>query len=312
MIVYSASLGNDVAKIDALTATERNEMYDDLLRKVQLFHFELLKEFRRTCELIGAKYILDSGTLLGAVRHRGFIPWDDDVDVGMLRKEYDVFLREAPEILKEGFYLRAPETDSDYGESYAKLCVASDKYLKNVEADLPFDCSGITLDVFPYDVFPVDQRKRRTQGKLCDHYKKLLRRKTKYSRYVPPKGLFQRIYYAVHFFCRRCETSFISRDELLKRLRTAQTSYNGEPSGLVFESGGARAFKYGAWVVPESCLRETTELTFEGEKFSCPVDYDAYLKATFGDYMKLPPENERAPKHDAVNRIFGIVKNRQN
>jgi len=277
-----------------------------LLRKVQLLHLEVLKEFRRTCDYLGIKYILDSGTLLGAVRNQGFIPWDDDVDVGLLREEYEIFLREAPRVLKEGFYLRTCENDYSWGYVYSKLCVSSSEYL-DVDVDIPFNHSKITLDVFPYDVFPNDEKKRRLQKKLCGRYKKLLRRKAKYFLYTPPSNFFRRIGYDAHFFFRRCGSAFWSRSEIIKLVLRAQTLYNDEPTGLVFEEGGDRAAKYGAWVVPERCLRETVDLVFEGEKYPCPIDYDAYLKATYGDYMTLPPENQRVPKHSVVEQIFGVA-----
>ena len=75
------------------------------LRKVQLCLLEIAKEFKRVCGLLNLNYFLDSGTLLGAIRHKGFIPWDDDLDVGMMRSEYEIFIKEAPALLATIFFM---------------------------------------------------------------------------------------------------------------------------------------------------------------------------------------------------------------
>lgn len=128
-------------------------MDKDTLRKVQLTLLEIAKEVKRVCDENDIKYYLDSGTLLGAVRHSGFIPWDDDFDIGMMREEYDRFCKIAPFALNSNYYLQTWENDEKYAVPFAKVRKKNTIYREN-KAN-PNLNNGFYVDIFPYDNAPV-------------------------------------------------------------------------------------------------------------------------------------------------------------
>lgn len=109
---------------------------DITLRKLQLLELKVLLEFKRICEKHQIQYFLMWGTLLGAVRHQGFIPWDDDIDVGMLRSEYVKFLAICNEELSQDFFLQTFESDKTYVNSFAKLRLNGTEYPEPTNKDL--------------------------------------------------------------------------------------------------------------------------------------------------------------------------------
>ncbi len=270
------------------------------LRKVQLCQLEIAKEFRRVCTALGLRYFLDSGTLLGAVRHKGFIPWDDDLDVGMLRNDYERFLREAPAVLSAAFSLQTWKSDEHYGLAFAKLRMKHTVYIENA-AQFSDAENGIYIDIFPYDSYPAAAAERRWQGMRYIVYRRAMLVKSGYTPWVMSTGikrLMKRIAYVPFEFF----SVFFSRQQLINSYERACTRFNSVRTGYVYEQAGAS--KYGKWVIPDRCFIEFCELPFEGELFMCPKDYDTYLTAAYGDYMTLPPEDKRVNRHQIIRVEF--------
>ena len=127
-----------------------NEVFEKNLRKLQLLQLDIAKAIKELCESNGIPYFLIGGTLLGAIRHKGFIPWDDDFDVGMLREDYERFIKIAEEKLdKKKFFLETWDTEKGYGFPFAKVKLNGTKY---PERNAPKSVhQGIFVDVFPID-----------------------------------------------------------------------------------------------------------------------------------------------------------------
>ena len=151
-------------------------MEQEVLRKVQMTQLEIAKEIRRVCDENNIRYFLAAGTFLGAVRHQGFIPWDDDMDMGMMRRDYEKFCRIAPSKLKPEFCLQTWYTEPNYGLPFGKVMKRGTIYLENKKTSR-LQNNGIYVDIFPYDYAPEDpvQRNKLTAELLSIYRMKLMK-----------------------------------------------------------------------------------------------------------------------------------------
>lgn len=273
-------------------------MDNEKLRRVQLVQLEIAKEVKRICEENNITYFLDSGTLLGAVRHKGFIPWDDDMDFAMMRGDYERFTEIAPKKLNSRYELITWKNEPMYPHQFAKVIKRGTIYREETRHD--DGKNGIYIDVFAYDHFPNGGFKRKYEGFLIMAYRAMIRAKCNTKMWT----------YQNHFHIDRWLKNlpfrfmsiFYSKAILVNKYEFLAKKYNDVDTELLFPQGTT---KYGKWVIPKKCFDGYIEIEFEDDIFMAPIDYDTYLKHTYGDYMKLPPKNKRENRHSIVELSFG-------
>lgn len=250
------------------------------LRRMQQIQVELLREFDRVCRRHGIKYIIASGTLLGAVRHQGFIPWDDDIDIEMLREDYEAFLRAAKGDLSPEMFFQDHRTDREYPWLYGKLRMNGTSAVRVGQEHLKMH-SGVFIDIFPRDPMPNSAGGRRAfewAARACR--KVLYSRVMKVAAKSAPERLGwtllslipERVPFGVERLLRGCV-------RLEKSARVRCYGYHGR-----YETEG----------YDKRWFTDLTELLFEGGSYYAPADWDGYLTFVYGaDYMTPPPEPER-------------------
>ncbi len=242
----------------------------------------ILLKVDRICRENHINYFLFAGTLIGAIRHKGFIPWDDDIDISMMRTDYNRLAN----IIQNGHYglnfIRIEE-NLDCIYPYGKICDVNTMLIeKNFK---PVEGYGVFIDVFPFDYMPDSEEEM-----------------TRIS-----KKWFRRYQFLTH--CAR--TSYEKTDSFITNLKRTLAFTLSRPfntSKLVREMNDSfsamndkvtdhvgLAWWRKAWLAED--YRETSEVDFEGHKFLAPKNPDRVLTTHFGDYMKLPPEDQRVIKH---------------
>lgn len=252
---------------------DKREEGKDELSQAKIVMVKILRAFHQICEENNLQYWLDAGTLIGAIRHGGFIPWDDDIDIVMPRADYRKFIKIASQELPFDMFFQSRETDLEYKLPFVKI---RDRYSTFVEENnKELNChKGIFIDIFPVDF--ISKPRMHTFFHTSLHSSNL----TSVSKYVKiyQKSVGRIIRKSLgknHFsFC-----MFLNR--------VFSCSYK-EATCLVYGMEINEINRY-----PTSTLFPLRKYRFEGYDFYVPNNYDTYLKCRYGDYMQLPPENER-------------------
>ena len=253
------------------------------MNELQQVEFEILKEFVAACDKLGLRYFLVCGSALGAVKYGGFIPWDDDVDVALPRRDYDRFCAEARALLPERLFIQNHRTDPAFPPLYTKLRDRNTTFIEKTSRELPI-VHGVYIDVFPLDGHP--------EGRLSGAVFELKKRicvagvAAQFQLDSPVKRL---LYTPFRLWTKLFPSpSFAARYEALVR------RYDPDSSALWCNYGNSKLkLEY----APKEQYGEGREAVFEGLPVRVPGDFDAYLTQKYGDWRAdLPPE-QQVPHH---------------
>lgn len=241
---------------------------------------ETFRAFLAFCDRNEIRYVAAYGTVLGAVRHKGLIPWDDDIDVVMLREDYEKFLRlkNSPDL--HGYKI-FDYNDKGYPLSYAKFCDGNSTIWERKHVPFTF---GVFIDVFPLDPMPNDQQ---FANKIATRSRQLM------GRYIESI----RTYSWCDFRDKMWLVSMIkhlifSPQKCLSELSKIQSELSKK-----YKDSDFVMFLETEILYPVKYFKNTVEVEFEGMKIQIPEDYDGYLTMRYGDYMTLPPVEQRCSTH---------------
>ena len=262
-------------------------MDDNVLKKLQSVEIEILEIVHKICVENNIKYYLIAGSLLGAVRHKGFIPWDDDIDIAMPRNDYHRFQKLCHEgILGDKYTLQDISTYSKYHLPFAK--VRKNNTLFDEPAFEKLDChKGIYIDIFPLDY------SKRNDGLL--HRCK--------ARFLPAWSwvIYMRVLNFKMSFLHQM-LYYISKPLSIKKMALIR-----DKMASSCKSGNYYTYWGSGWTYPIDWFDEPILLDFEGRKFYAPKQSHLVLTRIYGDYMKLPPESERR-NHNPMKIVFDTRK----
>ena len=263
------------------------------MKQVWAVEVDLLQQLLDVCRKHHLRVWVADGTLLGAVRHKGFIPWDNDIDVVMLREDYDRLLALPADTFRPPYFLQTPYTDKRYYHAHAQLRNSDTAAIRPSDSHRPFN-QGIFIDIFPLDAVSEDEEQRR-------HVMRRVRKVTRFLHaYDTPILLSGRI--GLLFRKWKCrwqvwrkgwQTIYSEVDDMLRTADIRQCPYVAEIcfSGYDF-------------LLDKHIFDDTVMLPFEDIEVPAPKDYDAFLRAVYGDSYMTPLQTGTA--HDDM--IFDTTR----
>lgn len=269
------------------------ELTPDIKPQWKAIVTDVLREFIKICEENHLTYFCAGGTVLGAVRHQGMIPWDDDIDVNMPRPDYDRFLKICETRDMGDYEVVTPYNNKNYPLLFSKMCSRKTTLIEEVEVPCVI---GLYIDIFPLDGTADD-----VEGayQLMRRFHKLKNRVVAISAHVSfrnyirllltPHEWGRFVYKTIGFFFRQSY-----RAHLLKKLDAISYRYNYDKANNVILYSG------GYWrrdIYPKEWFQAQTELLYEGMNIKVPAQYHDYLSQLYGDYMQLPPVEEQCIRH---------------
>ena len=261
------------------------------MNQLQSIQFDMLKEFISICDDLNLTYYLVCGSCLGTVKYKGFIPWDDDLDVALPRADYDVFIERAQSMLPNYIFLQNCHTDEKYPLYFCKLRNNNTTFIENVFRYIPMN-HGVYIDIFPLDGYPKDN----TTILEFEREKVLFNRRRSvryyYNRFSKqnirhPKAIVIYLMYKIFGYCSNTQKT-------IEKFEQVTAKFDCQTSDLWCNHGNWQGkLEY----APREQYGNGTWATFEGLKVRIPENYDAYLSQKYGNWRADLPDDQKVPSH---------------
>ena len=256
---------------------------EDYLKKLQKTEIDILKEIDRVCEKLNINYVIISGTLLGAIRHQGFIPWDDDIDIGMIRHDFNIFLREGQKYLPSNLFIQHYTTEKNDNKIYIKARNINTEFIEK-DTENEEICHGIFVDIFPFD-----KSKKGKWNEKIEFYK---RKKFNMLVQCYSRNTIQTIIHPI----KRKLAEFINKS-YCKLIPIRKVLEKEEKRRIRLDGRGDDCYLLNqfSWngTVTEKELFDKKKYKFDGEYFWGPVNYDSILRKYYGEYMIIPSPDKQ-------------------
>ena len=260
------------------------------LEKLQQVELEILSEVVRVCTENNLQYYLTGGTLLGAIRHKGFIPWDDDIDIAMPRKDYEKFIKCCKSQLDNKYYLHHITTDKNYWLLFAKIRKKNTYVDEFVTRNIKSDYKGISIDIFPLDNAEKQKGILQTcQAMIVKKLRTIILCRSGFDFGFSNRKTFalRLISYGTSIFSTRSLVLFC--DNLMKYNKNENSKYYINIASL---------YHHVKQTILKSSYYPPVKVEFQKEMFNAPNDYKLFLRRIYGKkYMELPPESKRRAPH---------------
>lgn len=261
------------------------------IQEIQKISLEILYTITNICESQNLRYSLVYGTLIGAIRHKGYIPWDDDVDIMMPRPDYDKLLAHLKTHINQYPNLKIFNREECKEYPYMITRISDDRYILKMENEKPFGM-GIFIDIYPYDGLGKTKKEAITYGRRGDVLSSFCYQATReHFAFENTNSIIRKVIkYPIYIISKLIGKDYFQRKlEKLAGLKDYDTSeYIG---CVIWLSGGKKD------IFPRKWFDETIKVKFDKYEFRVPKYYDKILTHIYGDYMKLPPEKDRIGHH---------------
>ncbi len=268
------------------------------MNEVQQKEFQVLEEVQRILKRHNLKYYAIGGTCIGAVRHKGFIPWDDDIDIGMPRKDYELFCNIYHEELPKQYKLMDGNISQSNSFIFSKVHDSTTTLIINGSQHMYDRYVGAYVDIMPIDGLPPNMVE----------IKKLDKKMTKYAQYnnwsrpIPQEDRKKNIRGIMGTYINKWFRRKYEYNHFLKKISHDMSSYDYETSKYIYFTWRveSKELSIRRKVFLKDIFEELIEVPFESGKIMIPKRYDEYLKQDFGDYMTIPPESDRESHNNYI------------